>query len=89
VKLGRQPQSRCFLKELCTDKKMGRLALADVDRFACRAHCRCEVAILAQSLGENGTEGGVGVDDKDPSCMAAGIEFSRLCHKVLIRDLAR
>jgi hypothetical protein len=73
VKLGRQTQSRCFLKELGTDEKMGGLALADLDRFARRADCRCEVSVLTQSLGENSAEGGVGVDDKDPSCMAAGV----------------
>jgi hypothetical protein len=80
VELGRQAQGGGFLQEFGAHKEMGSLALADIKSFLSRADCGGQMAILPKALGQNRSEGGVGIDDQDASRMAAIIILGRLCH---------
>jgi hypothetical protein len=84
VKLGRQPEGGRFFQELRTDKKVWGLALTDLQGFTGGPHCSSEVAILTKPLGENGPKGHVGINNQNPSGMAAVICIIRLSHKSLI-----
>jgi hypothetical protein len=79
-----QPQSRGFFQEFRTHKQVGSLALTNVEGLTGRAHRSGQMAILAQPLGQDGAKGGVGVNNENPSRMAAVINFIRLSHKSLI-----
>jgi hypothetical protein len=84
VELGRQPEGGRFFQELRTDKKVWGLALTDIQGFTGGPHCSSEVAILTKPLGKNGPKGDVGVNNQNPSGMAAVICVIRLSHKSLI-----
>ena len=84
MELARQSKSRGFFQKFRTHQQVGSLALTDFKGLPGRAHRGGQVAILAQPLGQHGAKGGVGVNNENPSRMAAVIDFIRLSHKSLI-----
>jgi hypothetical protein len=84
VELSGEAQGRSFFEELRADKKVGSLALADLKSFSGGANGSSEMTVLAQTLSENGAEGGVGVYDENTPGMTAVISVIRLCHESLI-----
>ena len=93
TQLAGKAQGRAFIQQFSADQQIGRLGLADLQRFAGRGHGRCQMAVLPQTLGKHGPQGAMGIHHQNPLWLArltGGLGFRhRNGHAPNLTGLAR
>jgi hypothetical protein len=80
MELARQSQGGGFLQQFGAYQQIRGLLLTDFDGLAGRCHRRRQMSILSKTLGQNRSQGRMGINHKHPAGLAAIVRRRGLHH---------